>query len=88
VFPCQGLIALVVSHLSLPPEPPSLRLGADVPQALERAILDCLEKDPSRRPASARELGRRLEALAAEWSDDESRARWSAQRADSQRDDS
>jgi serine/threonine-protein kinase len=50
------------SHLTVPPPPPS-RFAA-VPPSLERLILDCLEKDPSRRPANAAVFRQRLiEAL-------------------------
>lgn len=50
------------SHLTVPAPPPS-RFAA-VPPALERLILDCLEKDPNRRPASATVFRQRLiEAL-------------------------
>jgi serine/threonine-protein kinase len=37
---------------------------AQMPAALERAILDCLEKSRERRPSSARELRRRLSEIA------------------------
>jgi eukaryotic-like serine/threonine-protein kinase len=40
-----------------PPKPSSL---ASMSEALEKLIFDCLDKDPSRRPASAAELGMRF----------------------------
>lgn len=50
------------SHLTVPPPPPS-RFAA-VPPPLERLILDCLEKDPTRRLANATVFRQRLiEAL-------------------------
>jgi serine/threonine-protein kinase len=48
-------------HLHSHPQPPSDRLGRDVPAALSRLVLDCLAKDPGQRPQTARVLGQRLE---------------------------
>ncbi|HEX3903924.1 MAG TPA: protein kinase [Polyangia bacterium] len=50
---------LIYQHMSEAPEPPS-RHRAMAPD-LERLILSCLEKDPAKRPESAKELGRLLE---------------------------
>ena len=60
--------------------PPSQRGGAAVPRALEDLILACLEKDPARRPTSAAELGRLLEAtgLPQRWTPEHSREWWDA----------
>jgi tetratricopeptide (TPR) repeat protein len=44
------------------PRPPSEH--AKVPPRLERLILACLEKDPGRRPSTAREIALELEAIA------------------------
>lgn len=56
--------AILHQHLNLPPVPPSA-FNAQIPQALEVLILRLLEKDPSRRPASAGEVLRTLEGLSA-----------------------
>ena len=63
--PFQGrtLVEVCSHHLHTKPEPPSTRLDEPLPADLEALVLDCLEKDPTRRPASARELRRRLEGL-------------------------
>src|SRR5439155_3091741 len=53
---------VIQSHLNSSPEPPSERLGRPLPAKLERVVLDCLEKDPSLRPESARVLAGRLAA--------------------------
>ena len=53
-------MAMLVHHVRTPPPRPSDVLGAPVPEAVERVVLDCLAKEPSRRPASALELDRRL----------------------------
>jgi len=50
---------LIYQHMSEPPEPPSRHRPMD--PELERIILACLEKDPAKRPESAKELGRLLE---------------------------
>ena len=49
---------LIYQHMSEPPEPPSRHRPMD--PELERIILACLEKDPAKRPESAKELGRLL----------------------------
>lgn len=57
--PLDVLIAHVRSH----PTPPSQKVSQPIPPALEEIVLSCLEKSPENRPQTARELGRRLEAL-------------------------
>jgi serine/threonine-protein kinase len=51
--------ALMMSHVSETPKPPS-RDRPDVPAALERLILDALAKDPADRPATCAEFRERL----------------------------
>jgi predicted permease len=51
--------ALARAHIAEPP-PPLKHRRADVPPALAALILQCLEKDPDRRPASASALLRSL----------------------------
>ena len=50
---------LIYQHMSEVPEPPSRHRPMD--PELERIILACLEKDPAKRPESAKELGRLLD---------------------------
>jgi serine/threonine-protein kinase len=78
VFGGRILVEVCSHHLHSLPEPPSKRLGEPLPADLETLLLDCLEKDPSRRPAGARELRRRLEACAAfgGWTEDHARTWW------------
>lgn len=61
--PFSGASVLEVCghHLHTEPEPPSRRLGRGLPASLEQIVLACLAKDPSARPAGARELAKRLE---------------------------
>jgi hypothetical protein len=51
--------------------PPSKRVATPVPADLEAVLLDCLAKDPSERPESARVLEARLASTT-------SAGRWSA----------
>jgi serine/threonine protein kinase len=60
VFEASSLVELCLHHLQTPPTPPSERLGEELPPALERLVLDCLEKNPDDRPQSADEIISRL----------------------------
>ncbi len=63
VFEADTSIQMVLKHLQAEPVPPSRRTPNPIPDALERIVLECLAKRPSDRPAGARELARRLEAV-------------------------
>jgi serine/threonine protein kinase len=78
VFEGRTLVEVCSHHLHTAPEPPSGRLGQPVPADLESLILDCLEKDPARRPAGAHEMCRRLQACAAfgAWTTEDARRWW------------
>jgi serine/threonine-protein kinase len=78
VFQGRTLVEVCSHHLHTTPEPPSKRLDSPVPADLEALVLECLEKDPARRPSGARELRRRLSACAAfgGWSEGDARAWW------------
>jgi serine/threonine-protein kinase len=56
VFDAPSSMAMVVAHVQTPPVPPSRRTELGVPQSFERVILQCLEKDPARRPGTALEF--------------------------------
>ena len=60
VFDGKSVIEVCSQHLSLSPEPLSELVGWAIGSDLEQLVLDCLAKDPSARPDSARELARRL----------------------------
>jgi serine/threonine protein kinase len=70
-------------HLSVPPIPPSERLGRLLPQELESIIMQCLAKSPADRPPSASDLADRLEALriALPWSEVDAKGWWEAHRS-------
>jgi serine/threonine-protein kinase len=76
------LIDVIQSHLQRSPDPPSTRLGRPLPPKLESVVLDCLEKDPSRRPESAQALMDRLDACddVEPWATEEARRWWRARK--------
>jgi hypothetical protein len=75
VFRGQSVLEVCSQHLHQAPEPLATR-GVTVPAELEAVVLACLEKDPARRPGSAAELRRRLEACAVEPWDSASAQHW------------
>ena len=81
VFTAETPIGLLMQHARTPPAPPSVRAGQPIPPALDALILACLAKDPADRPATARELARRLGEVegAGGWTQDSARAWWTAQ---------
>jgi len=64
-FAGTAITELALQHVSEPPPPPSHY--RPLPPELERVILDCLAKDAALRPASAEELGARLDAALDAW---------------------
>jgi eukaryotic-like serine/threonine-protein kinase len=71
-------IEVIQGHLQAPPQPPSARLGRPLPAKLERLVLECLEKDPDRRPESAQVLMDRFSACddVEPWAAEEARKWW------------
>ncbi len=78
LFDAESVIELCSHHLHTAPEPPSQRLGRQVPEAFEELLLQCLAKDPDERPASALELQRALEPIGREhgWNAEQARKWW------------
>jgi eukaryotic-like serine/threonine-protein kinase len=60
VFEENGATAMMMAHLNQAPVPPSKRSQLAVPASLDRSIMDCLAKDPAKRPSSADALARAL----------------------------
>ena len=77
-------LSMVAKHARDTPRPLSDVSKQSVPEDLERVIMACLEKQPSRRPASAGELDASLGgcACANEWSN-EAAHQWWQQNAES-----
>ncbi|WP_431986941.1 tetratricopeptide repeat protein [Streptomyces griseoflavus] len=61
-FDLDDAWAILVGHRDTPPRPPRGH-RADLPERLERIILDLLAKEPGARPDSARELADRIGGL-------------------------
>jgi serine/threonine-protein kinase len=66
VFEFSATMALLMAHANQPPTPPSQRGVAGIPAELEAIVMTLLEKDPARRPQTARALDDRLAALGLE----------------------
>lgn len=79
VFERDSISAVLEAHRSEPAPSISDRAGGGVPEALERAIAACLEKDRDRRPASAADLERMLRGVAdlPPWTEEDARRWWS-----------
>jgi len=78
VFDTPSAVKMVFEHVHTKPAPPSSRADQPIPAALDKLVLDCLEKDPAKRPASCEELAARLEALGLDaWTQERARAWWS-----------
>jgi eukaryotic-like serine/threonine-protein kinase len=77
VFIGRTVLEICSHHLHSIPVPPSQRLGKPIAVDLEGLILACMEKEPGRRPASARSFQSSLRACrdARSWSEEDAR-RW------------
>jgi eukaryotic-like serine/threonine-protein kinase len=77
VFEGENPLQLILKHIQAAPVPPSERLGAPLPGALERTILSCLAKSPADRPATATALAEALGGAGADdWTQAEARRWW------------
>ncbi len=66
-FPADTALASALARIDAPPPDPRTIVG--VPDALAELVMQCLEPDPSRRPASAQDVATALRGIA-QWSDD------------------
>jgi serine/threonine-protein kinase len=78
VFEAENRADMLVMHAHQRPVPPSKRAGIAIPPRLEELILQCLDKNPNKRPQTARELGDRLRELGLdkEWTRDRREQWW------------
>jgi serine/threonine-protein kinase len=82
VFEGASIVEILAHQLHTDPPPPSSRVAQPISAALEALLLQCLAKDPKRRPADALSLKRALERCAgdAPWSSDAAAVWWEAYR--------
>jgi serine/threonine-protein kinase len=78
VFEAETRHDMLVMHAHQRPLLPSARIGHALHAGLEAVIMGCLEKNPDKRPQTARELRDQLDALTFEhaWTDERSRLWW------------
>jgi serine/threonine-protein kinase len=75
VFTEETPMKLLLAHAHSVPKPPSAKTGLPISSDLDTLVLSCLAKDRENRPASARHLLERLQAIELETSRSEERAR-------------
>ncbi len=82
VFEGQSAMQMMVQHVQAEPKRPSLRTEQPIPAALEELVMESLEKEPRRRPASAEVVGERLGAvpLTSAWSAERAEGWWGMHR--------
>jgi serine/threonine protein kinase len=78
VFEATSRHDLLVMHAHQKPIVPSKRIGKELHHGLEALIMACLEKNPNRRPQTARELRESLAALKFEhaWTEERAKLWW------------
>ena len=78
VFTADTPMKLLMAHAHSAPEPPSAKTELPIPAELDALVLSCLAKNREQRPASARDLLRRLDAvkLEAAWTNERAREWW------------
>jgi eukaryotic-like serine/threonine-protein kinase len=80
VFEGSSAVKVMFGHVHTQPQSPSSRSPFVVPPELDALILECLEKDPAKRPATTAALDARLRAvpLAEPWTRERAVAWWNA----------
>jgi serine/threonine-protein kinase len=82
VFEAETRHDMLVMHAHQRPVTPSVRVGKKLHAELEAVIMRCLEKNPDRRPQTARELREQLDSLSFEhpWTDERAALWWKRHR--------
>jgi eukaryotic-like serine/threonine-protein kinase len=63
IFPGKSAVEVMYHHAHTPAPRPSSKSELPIPALLDDLIMDCLEKDPARRPASAKAVNLGLAAI-------------------------
>jgi eukaryotic-like serine/threonine-protein kinase len=89
VFEAETRHDMLVMHAHQRPVTPSTRVGKRIHPELEAVIMRCLEKNPDKRPQSARELREQLDSLTFEhpWTEERARLWWKRHRPTEPADD-
>ena len=75
IFEGGSIVEVMFHHAHTPPPRPSTRSDLPIPAPLEDLVVECLEKDPARRPTSAEAVSTRLDAVSLE-------SAWTVERAE------
>jgi len=82
VFEGENAMQVMFQHVQAEPKRPSDRVDLPIPAALEDLVMQCLEKDPARRPASAEAVSERLGvvSLTSVWTAERAEEWWAMHR--------
>jgi eukaryotic-like serine/threonine-protein kinase len=75
IFEGRSVVEVMFHHAHTPPPRPSTKSELPIPAPLEDLLMECLEKDPARRPTSAEAVSTRLDAVSLE-------SAWTVERAE------
>jgi eukaryotic-like serine/threonine-protein kinase len=87
VFEAQTRADMLVMHAHQKPVLPSRRIDRPIHPGLEALVMQCLEKNPNKRPQTAHELSEALGALQFEhpWTDERAALWWKQHRPEAER---
>ena len=82
IFEGRSAVEVMFHHANTPAPRPSTRSELPIPASLEDLLMECLEKDPARRPASAEAVSTRLDGVAVEspWTVERAERWWATHR--------